>query len=174
MKRFLSLFPLVVSLLLIFSLYSFLSNNNKELTSVLIEKDIPYFSLEKLENMHEVVTPNDIKLPAIMNVWATWCITCKIVHPFLMQLKAEEKVNTYGINYKDDREKAMKLLKDDGNPFIFSIFDDKGRLAIDLGVYGAPETFLIDSNGIIHLKHIGPLDREIFEEDFLPIIGELN
>mgnify|MGYP001303151321 CR=1 FL=1 len=172
MKRFLSLFPLVVSLLLIFSLYSFLSNNNKELTSVLIEKDIPYFSLEKLENMHEVVTPNDIKLPAIMNVWATWCITCKIEHPFLMQLKAEEKVNTYGINYKDDREKAMKLLKDDGNPFIFSIFDDKGRLAIDLGVYGAPETFLIDKKGKIRVRHVGELNQKIWNEKFQDVIYE--
>ena len=172
MKRFLSLFPLVVSLLLIFSLYSFLSNNNKELTSVLIEKDIPYFSLEKLENMHEVVTPNDIKLPAIMNVWATWCITCKIEHPFLMQLKAEEKVNTYGINYKDDREKAMKLLKDDGNPFIFSIFDDKGRLAIDLGVYGAPETFLIDKKGKIRVRHVGELNQKIWNEEVQDVIYE--
>ena len=111
-------------------------------------------------------------LPALINVWATWCIACRVEHPFLMKLKEESILKIYGLNYKDDKNKALELLKRDGNPFEFSIYDFEGRLAIDLGVYGAPETFFIDKRGVIRERHVGVIDEKVWETKFAKYLDE--
>ena len=105
-------------------------------------------------------------------MWATWCIACRIEHPFLMDLKKNSVLKIYGLNYKDEREKALDLLKRDGDPYEFSIYDFDGRLAIDLGVYGAPETFFIDENGVIRERHVGVIDKRVWEEKFAIYLNE--
>ena len=120
-----------------------------------------------------MLTKQDIiKLPALINVWATWCIACRVEHPFLMKLKEESRLTIYGLNYKDNKLKALDLLERDGNPFEFSIYDFEGRLAIDLGVYGAPETFFIDKNGLIRERHVGVIDEKVWEEKFSKYLNE--
>jgi len=109
-----------------------------------------------------------------LNVWATWCVACLVEHPFLMELRNESRIKIYGLNYKDDRNKALKLLHKIGDPYEFSIFDKEGKLAIDLGVYGAPETFLIDNQGIIRVRHVGVLTQEVWEQKFKSALSELK
>ena len=168
MKKFVHIAPLVIFMFLILALFSFLQRDNNQLNSVLIDKNFPEFNLTKLENKNVVLTKGDISnFPAIVNVWATWCITCRIEHPFLLELKQESKINIYGLNYKDNRQKALDLLERDGNPFEFSVYDEEGSLAMDLGVYGAPETFLINSDGIIKARHVGALTPEVWDKKFV-------
>lgn len=167
MKKFIHIAPLVIFVLLVLALFSFLQRDNNQLNSVLIDKNFPEFSLSKLENKNVVLTKQDINnFPAIVNVWATWCITCRIEHPFLLKLKQESTINIYGLNYKDNRQKALDLLERDGNPFEFSVYDKEGSLAMDLGVYGAPETFLINSEGIIKARHVGALTPKVWDKKF--------
>ena len=111
-------------------------------------------------------------MPALVNVWATWCIACRVEHPFLMKLKENSTIKIYGLNYKDDRIKALDLLERDGNPFEFSIYDFEGRLAIDLGVYGAPETFFIDKEGIVRERHVGVVDEKVWQEKFAQYLDD--
>ena len=173
MKKLIDILPLVIFVILIGVLFSFLSNKNNQLETVLIDDTFPKFSLSSLEDDSRLLTQLDIsELPALINVWATWCIACRVEHPFLMKLKRESIIPIYGLNYKDNRRKALELLKRDGNPFEFSIFDFEGRLAIDLDVYGAPETFFIDRNGVIRERHVGIVDDKIWEEKFAKYLYE--
>ena len=124
MKKLLDILPLVIFVTLIIVLFSFLSNEDDQLETALIDESFPEFSLTSLTDKTKVLTKSDIsELPALINVWATWCIACKVEHPFLMQLKEESILPIYGLNYKDNRNKAIALLQADGNPFEFSIFD---------------------------------------------------
>ena len=173
MKRILNLMPLVVFGILVVVLYSFLTQENEQLESVLVDQSVPEFKLPSLENPNNILSKSSVnKLPALINVWATWCIACRVEHPFLMQLKNESTLTVYGLNYKDDRNKALELLANDGNPFEFSIFDQQGKLAIDLGVYGAPETFFVDINGIIRERHVGALTQKVWKEKFERLLNE--
>ena len=166
--------PLVLFIFLILGLYTFLDREESDLRSVLLNKEFPNFSLSRLDN-EEIVTQDDLlELPSILNVWATWCIACRVEHPFLMELKNESRIKIYGLNYKDDRNKAIKLLDQIGDPYEFSIFDKEGKLAIDLGVYGAPETFLIDNEGIILVRHVGVLTPEVWERKFEIVLSKLK
>ena len=167
MKKILNLLPLIAFLVLVVVLYSFLTQDNDQLESVLVDKSVPEFTLPDLENPEIEISKTSInKLPALINVWATWCVACKVEHPFLMKLKEESVLTVYGLNYKDNRSKAIKLLETDGNPFELSIFDKEGKLAIDLGVYGAPETFFVDKKGIIRERHVGVLTTKVWKEKF--------
>ncbi len=159
---------------MIIGLFTFLDNEESDLRSVLLDKSFPDFSLFRLENQESVTKKDLVELPSLLNVWATWCIACRIEHPFLMRLRNESTINIYGLNYKDDRTKAINLLDQIGNPYEFSIFDHEGKLAIDLGVYGAPETFLIDKSGIIRVRHVGVLTPEVWEEKFNVVLNNLN
>ena len=173
MKRFLNITPLIAFGILIIVLYSFLTQENEGLESVLIDKSVPEFQLPELENPENLISKRNISnLPALINVWATWCIACRVEHPFLMKLKNDSILTVYGLNYKDDRQKALDLLEREGNPFQFSIFDQHGKLAIDLGVYGAPETFFIDKRGIIRERHVGVLNDEVWKEKFEKLLNE--
>jgi cytochrome c biogenesis protein CcmG/thiol:disulfide interchange protein DsbE len=173
MKKIIDALPLVVFASLIIVLFSFLSDKNDQLETALIDSSFPDFNLGSLSDESRILTKQDIiKLPALINVWATWCIACRVEHPFLMKLKEESRLTIYGLNYKDNKLKALDLLQRDGNPFEFSIYDFEGRLAIDLGVYGAPETFFIDENGLIRERHVGVIDERVWEEKFSKYLNE--
>ena len=173
MKKIIDALPLVVFASLIIVLFSFLSDEDDQLETALIDSSFPDFNLGSLSDESRLLTKRDIiKLPALINVWATWCIACRVEHPFLMKLKEESRLTIYGLNYKDNKLKALDLLEKDGNPFEFSIYDFEGRLAIDLGVYGAPETFFIDKNGLIRERHVGVIDEKVWEEKFSKYLYE--
>lgn len=173
MKKIIDALPLVVFASLIIVLFSFLSDKDDQLETALIDSSFPDFNLGSLSDDSRLLTKQDIiKLPALINVWATWCIACRVEHPFLMKLKEESRLTIYGLNYKDNKLKALDLLERDGNPFEFSIYDFEGRLAIDLGVYGAPETFFIDKNGLIRERHVGVIDERVWEEKFSKYLNE--
>ena len=173
MKKIIDALPLVVFASLIIVLFSFLSDKDDQLETALIDSSFPDFNLGSLSDESRLLTKQDIiKLPALINVWATWCIACRVEHPFLMKLKEESRLTIYGLNYKDNKLKALDLLERDGNPFEFSIYDFEGRLAIDLGVYGAPETFFIDKNGLIRERHVGVIDERVWEEKFSKYLNE--
>jgi cytochrome c biogenesis protein CcmG/thiol:disulfide interchange protein DsbE len=107
---------------------------------------------------------------AVVNVWATWCVGCRTEHPFLLELAAEKNIPIYGINWRDTRPEALRWIAQLGDPYIASGFDGTGRVGIDWGVYGAPETFLLGADGVVLHKHLGPLNRESWERDFVPLI----
>ena len=173
MKKIIDALPLVVFASLIIVLFSFLSDKDDQLETALIDSSFPDFNLGSLSDESRLLTKQDIiKLPALINVWATWCIACRVEHPFLMKLKEESTLTIYGLNYKDNKLKALDLLERDGDPFEFSIYDFEGRLAIDLGVYGAPETFFIDKNGLIRERHVGVIDERVWEEKFSKYLNE--
>ena len=173
MKKIIDALPLVVFASLIIVLFSFLSDKDDQLETALIDSSFPDFNLGSLSDESRLLTKRDIiKLPALINVWATWCIACRVEHPFLMKLKEESRLTIYGLNYKDNKLKALDLLERDGDPFEFSIYDFEGRLAIDLGVYGAPETFFIDKNGLIRERHVGVIDEKVWEEKFSKYLNE--
>ena len=173
MKKIIDALPLVVFASLIIVLFSFLSDKDDQLETALIDSSFPDFNLGSLSDESRLLTKQDIiKLPALINVWATWCIACRVEHPFLMKLKEESTLTIYGLNYKYNKLKALDLLERDGNPFEFSIYDFEGRLAIDLGVYGAPETFFIDKNGLIRERHVGVIDERVWEEKFSKYLNE--
>ena len=170
------LLPLIIFFVLIGFLAQSLYESETELPSPLIGKPIPEFKLRNLITEEFVTNDQIIGNISLINVWATWCVGCEIEHEFLVELSQDRNLNLpiIGLNWKDDDQLAKLWLKQLGDPYILVLKDPEGKTAIDFGVYGAPETFLIDSNGIIHFKHIGPLDREIYEQDILPLIGELN
>ncbi|WP_087021432.1 DsbE family thiol:disulfide interchange protein [Thaumasiovibrio subtropicus] len=148
-------------------------NNPTELESVLIGKTVPNFTLEDL--VHEGKTyEQDIFRgePLLLNVWATWCPTCYAEHQYLNQLAASG-VKIIGLNYKDDRHKAVGWLEELGNPYLISLFDGDGMLGLDLGVYGAPETFLIDADGIIRHRHVGDVNERNWQSRLQPIYQQM-
>ena len=144
------------------------------LPSELIDQQFPEFSLNELNTPDRIVTHKDIKgQVALVNVWATWCPNCLIEHPELMRISREEGLPLYGINYNDESVKARQWLVRHNNPFQFNIVDDQGKLGIDLGVYGAPETFVLDANGVIQYRHVGPVTRRVWEETLRPVVDLL-
>jgi len=144
------------------------------LPSELIDQQFPEFSLNELNAPDRIVTHKDIKgQVALVNVWATWCPNCLIEHPELMRISREEGLPLYGINYNDESVKARQWLVRHNNPFQFNIVDDRGKLGIDLGVYGAPETFVLDANGVIQYRHVGPVTRRVWEETLRPVVDLL-
>jgi cytochrome c biogenesis protein CcmG/thiol:disulfide interchange protein DsbE len=169
MKRFKLFIPFAVFLILSGLLYMGLSLDPNELPSVLIGKPVPEFSLPDLHNPDNNITPATMKgKPYLLNVWATWCPSCKYEHPYLIKL-AEMGVPIYGVNYKDDTDKARKLLQDAGDPYMANIVDEEGSLIMALGVYGAPETFIVDAEGIIRYRLVGVVNEEIWKSTMAPI-----
>ena len=143
--------------------------------SPFIGKPLPTFSLPSLHDTTQTVSSDVFKGQiSLLNVWASWCVSCRVEHPFLIELAKQQALPVYGLNYKDKREDAIRWLKQLGDPYAVIAFDELGRIGIDLGVYGAPETFLIDKNGIVTYKHIGPVTPEVWEKTFVPLILELQ
>ena len=110
----------------------------------------------------------------LLNVWASWCVSCRDEHPVLVELARTKVVPIYGLDYKDPREDALRWLKQFGDPYDVSVADTDGRIGIDYGVYGVPETYVIDKAGVIRYKQIGPVNREVLQKTILPLIAELN
>lgn len=162
MKKIKYFLPLLVFVLLGLFLLKGIGLDPDELPSPLIGKSVPAFTLPELSS-GKSLTPDDLKGKVILlNVWATWCVSCKIEHPYLLQL-TKEGVIIVGLNYKDDRGQALQWLKNLGNPYLFNISDMQGRLGLDLGVFGAPETYLIDKQGIIRHKHVGVINDHVWK-----------
>ena len=163
MKRWLMVVPLALFLLVAVFLYRGLYLDPAELPSAMIGKPFPAFNLPTVQG-DKTLTQADLQgKPALVNVWATWCISCRVEHPVLNKL-AERGVVIYGINYKDDNAAAVKWLAEFHNPYQLDIRDEDGNLGLNLGVYGAPETFLIDSQGIIRHKFVGVIDETVWRE----------
>jgi cytochrome c biogenesis protein CcmG/thiol:disulfide interchange protein DsbE len=163
-------FPLGGFLILLWFLWQGLGNDPSLLPSALVNHPLPPFRAPTLEDPQRMITAEDLKGDvALLNVWATWCPSCQAEHETLRTL-AEQGVIIYGVNYKDERDKALYWLQALGNPYRLNINDEAGQLGIDLGVYGAPETFLVDKQGVIRYRHVGVLDERVWQEDFLPRI----
>ena len=168
MKKW-TLIPLVLFLVMSVLFYQALFRENKtDIPSALLDRRLPAFSLPTVLAPDKTLSSKDlIGEVFLLNVWATWCVACRVEHPFLMEL-ANQGVRVYGVNYKDDQNDARIWLKQLENPYVSSVDDQDGRLGIDLGVYGAPETFLVDSNGVIRYKHIGVVDQRVWQEELQP------
>ncbi|EMY46738.1 DsbE family thiol:disulfide interchange protein [Glaesserella parasuis] len=174
------LIPLIVFLGLIITFTIQLQRNAngedpKALESALIGKTIPEFKLESLHEATQMLDSSVVKTgtPRLLNVWATWCPTCFAEHQFLTVL-AKQGIEIVGIDYKDERAKALKFLKDYGDPYKAVVYDPKGSLGLDLGVYGAPETFIIDGNGKIHYRHTGDVNEKVWNEVLKPVYEKLK
>jgi cytochrome c biogenesis protein CcmG/thiol:disulfide interchange protein DsbE len=166
--------PLVLFLALAALLYKGLALNPREVPSPLIGKPAPEFTLPELKDTSRQLSHSDfLGKVSLLNVWATWCVSCRAEHPLLMQL-ARQGVIIYGLDYKDSREDAKRWLQRFGDPYVANAFDADGRVGIDWGVYGTPETFVIDQHGIIRHKHIGPLTEEAIQGEILPLIRQLK
>ncbi|MDB9972974.1 DsbE family thiol:disulfide interchange protein [Oceanospirillaceae bacterium] len=159
-KRLLMILPMLMAFGLGLFLYQGIGQDPNKMESSLIGKPLPEFSSETLMSATNIVTRKDmLGQPALVNVWATWCPTCRAEHEFLLTIAAQENVRIFGVNYHDQRAAAQQWLTDLGNPYVFSVFDPQGDLGIDLGVVGAPETYLIDANGIVIDKVTGELNE---------------
>jgi cytochrome c biogenesis protein CcmG/thiol:disulfide interchange protein DsbE len=143
------------------------------LPSALIDRPLPEFSLPVLGGPATVDRDGVTGEVALFNVWATWCASCRVEHPYLTQL-AEQGVAIYGINYKDEDAEALQWLRELGDPYRLSIVDAEGSLGLDLGVYGAPETYVVDARGIIRYRHVGVVNEHVWENILQPIIAELE
>lgn len=173
MPRF--VIPLVVFVALIAVLAVGLTRDPRQVPSPLVDKAAPAFVLPTVADPGQEIGIEDLKgQVALLNVWASWCIACREEHPFLMELAQEQLLPIYGLDYKDLRPDAQRWLAQFGNPYLQSAFDEMGRVGIDWGVYGVPETFVLDADGFIRYKHIGPLNREIWERDILPLVQRLK
>jgi cytochrome c biogenesis protein CcmG/thiol:disulfide interchange protein DsbE len=172
MKRLILLLPLAIFLGVALFLYRGLFLDPSELPSALIGKPFPAFSLPAVEG-DQTISQADLKgQPALVNVWATWCVACRAEHPVLNQL-AQQGVTIHGVNYKDDNAAAQKWLVEFHDPYQLNIDDARGSLGLDLGVYGAPETFLVDKDGIIRHKFVGVIDERVWREQLAPLYQEL-
>ena len=172
MSRF--LLPLGIFMALVALLAAGLRLNPRLVPSPLVGKPLPEFSLGQLREPGRPLTHDDLTgKVSLLNAWATWCVECRREHPLLLDIARRGNIPVYGLNYKDRRPDALQWLQRLGDPYVASGFDADGRVGIDLGVYGLPETFLVDARGMIVHKHVGPINREIWEGEFLPIITRL-
>ena len=193
MNRF--LWPLIGFALLVVLLAVGLSLNPRDVPSPLVGKPAPMFRLERLETPRESFSPQDMLGKVwLLNVWSTWCISCRQEHPVLLEMAKNPAVTLIGVNYKEVRgdgaldadkiapdaeitlalERASAWLRKHGNPYRLSVLDLDGRVGIDYGVYGVPETYLIDKAGIIRLKQTGPITPDVFASKILPLLTELS
>lgn len=175
MKRIWFLAPLAVFLVLAVMLGIGLNRDPREVPSPLIGKPAPNFSLARLDDPSKVLSPADLQGKVwILNVWASWCVACRDEHPLLVDFAKRGVVPIYGLNYKDQRDDGLNWLARMGNPYQASLFDQDGRVGIDFGVYGVPETFVIDKTGTIRMKHIGPLTPDVIAKEIEPLVKKLD
>jgi cytochrome c biogenesis protein CcmG, thiol:disulfide interchange protein DsbE len=173
MTRF--LIPLAVLIVLVVFLAIGLELNPREVPSPLIDKPAPAFQLTRLDDPARTVTLEELRGQVwLLNVWASWCVACLQEHPVLVEFSRSGTVPIYGLNYKDKPDAAAAWLGKHGNPYTVSIVDADGRVGIDYGVYGVPETFLIDKQGVIRYKHIGPVTPDVLNHKILPLVRKLQ
>ncbi len=167
--------PLILFVTLAVLLGVGLKLNPRDIPSPLIDKPAPVFSLPRLDNPEQLLTIADMKGQVwILNVWASWCASCRVEHPLWNRFATEKLVPLIGLNYKDDRTLGLSWLQQLGNPYTFSIMDTEGRTGIDWGVYGVPESFVIDKRNQIRLKITGPISDEIINKQIKPLISKLQ
>lgn len=173
-KTFAYALPLLIFAALCVLLYKGLSMDPRLLPSALVDEPVPEFSLPSLTQPERVLGTADLKgKTRLLNVWGTWCPSCYAEHPYLLKLAQEQGVALVGLNYKDEPAKALDYLRRLGNPYEFVISDERGRLGIDLGVYGAPETFVLDANGVVRFRFVGVIDERAWEREFKPVLARL-
>ena len=193
MNRF--LWPLFGFALLVVLLAIGLRLDPHDVPSPLVDKPAPAFSLPRIDAPEKQFSPADMLGQVwLLNVWATWCVSCRNEHPVLVDIARSHSIPLIGLNYKEVRgdggldadkltadaeqalaiERAYGWLKRHGNPYLLSALDLDGRVGIDYGVYGVPETYVIDKAGVIRLKHIGPITPDVFSGKILPLVAELN
>lgn len=149
--------------------------DNSAIPSPLIGKPAPQFALPILNAPDEIIKTNDLLGQAyLLNVWGSWCPACQIEHPIITELAKSGKIKVLGYNYKDETEAANRWLQQFGNPYDKILVDESGRAALDWGIYGAPETFLIDAKGIVRWKHVGPVTQEIIDQEILPTLESVQ
>lgn len=166
------LVPLAIFAVIGVFFYRGLSLRPNDIPSPLVGKPVPTFSLPSLTDPNAAVTDAEFRgKVSLVNVWGTWCVECRHEHAFLVQL-GRAGMPIYGLNLKDDRDSALSWLSTLGNPYVSSGFDPEGKAAIDWGVTGAPETFLIGPDGTILHKHISPLTPQVWQRDFLPLVEQ--
>src|SRR5690242_4280088 len=167
--------PLAVFAIIVAFLFVGLFRDPREVPSPLIGKPVPSFSLAELHRPDQRLTGADMRGHVwLLNVWASWCVSCREEHPLLLQLAKSDVLPVYGLDYKDKQDQALAWLAQNGDPYTASIVDADGRVGIDYGVYGVPETFLIDKQGIIRYKQIGPLTVQSLKDKILPLAKELQ
>ena len=169
------LIPLFAFMILAAFLLVGLTLNPRQVPSPLIDKPAPVFQLNHLHEPEKVMaSQGNLGKVWMLNVWASWCVACRDEHPLLVQLANSGIVPIYGLNYKDERTTAMQWLKRYGDPYTISIVDQDGKVGIDYGVYGVPETYVIDKKGIIRHKQIGPVTVDALQKTIIPLILELQ
>ena len=172
MKRY--LLPLIAFLVLVGFLAVGLKLDPREVPSPLIGKPAPAFSLPRLDAPAQVLSSQEMRGKVwVLNVWASWCGPCRQEHPLIAEL-AKSGAAVYGLNYKDKPADAVAWLAELGNPYVATVSDVEGLVGIDFGVYGVPETFVIDQAGVIRLKHIGPMTPEALRDRVLPLLRKLG
>jgi len=175
------LIPVVLFIGLVAFLFAGLSRDPRELPSPLINKPAPDFQLQQLKEPAKTLSVKEMRGKVwLLNFWGTWCIACREEHPRLLEYAKSKAVPIYGVDYKyandtsDERAAAIQFLSEAGNPYTETIYDPEGRTSIDYGVYGAPESFLIDKTGVIRFKQIGPITDEVWNNKILPLARQLN
>lgn len=172
MNRKLLFLPLILVIAICGLLLAGLQQDPRKISSALIDKAVPEFYLADLIEPQQQLTHQHLPQQwYILNVWASWCTACKIEHPFLTHL-SQQNIAIVGLNYRDKRQNALEMLAKMGNPFTLNLFDPQGLFALNLGVDGAPETYLVDQYGIIRYRHSGLLDQQSWQQHFVPIIAK--
>ena len=167
----LAIFAVIVG----FGYAGFKLNDPHQLPSALLGKPFPEFTAPLLGEPGASVTRDALLgSPVLVNVWATWCVTCKAEHAELMRINAETNLRIVGVNYKDSPAKALRWLADYGDPYEFTLEDRDGSLGIELGVYGAPETFLLDAQGDIVYKRVGDVNPRVWQQEIVPALNKMN
>lgn len=169
------LIPLVIFVVLSGFLYVGLSLDPRSVPSPLIDKPAPQFDLTQLHQAEQRIARDQMLGKVwMLNVWASWCVSCRQEHPVLMQLARSGELPIVGLNYKDKREDGINWLNDFGNPYVVSAWDIEGRVGVDYGVYGVPESYIIDKQGVIRHKVTGPVTPEAVQNEILPLVRKLN
>jgi cytochrome c biogenesis protein CcmG/thiol:disulfide interchange protein DsbE len=175
MKNFKLYLPIIGFVVLAGLLWRGLYLDSRTLPSVLLDRPLPEFGLRTLTTGDQLVSREDLPAePFILNIWGSYCLPCLQENPIFMAAKDENVIPIIGVNYKDTDDAAREWLDDNGNPFDMSVIDADGRFGIDLGVYGAPETFLVDARGVIRYKHIGVIDYQVWQDDIMPVVTALQ
>jgi cytochrome c biogenesis protein CcmG/thiol:disulfide interchange protein DsbE len=167
------LLPIGLFAALVGFLYFGLGRDKETLPSPLIGKTAPVFELTRLDDPAKTFSNTELAgKPYVLNVWGSWCVGCRHEHGALLEIARRGEVPIVGLNYNDEREAALNWLEQLGNPYTVNAFDGEGRVAIDWGVYGAPETFLVGANGKVIKKHVAPITVDIWEREFVPLLPQ--
>ncbi len=166
--------PLIIAIGLALVLYTAIGKDPTKLETARLNDPIPVFELSALQDESRLITQNDLKGKVfLLNVWATWCPACRSEHGYLVNL-SNKGIPIVGLNYKDERPAAKAWLDRLGDPYTFNIFDPQGKLGFDLGVYGAPETYLIDKKGFVRFRHVGVVDDRVWSQTLEPLFTKLS